>query len=101
MQVHSGELQVLDLGQGGRHLLLQVLGLWIPEEERDGLWGSLLSQGAWVGGVLSHLLTLFKTLLLNHELKLIYRVTSREGVLGTMKVGKRISRVVSIVGTGA
>ena len=67
MQVHCGELQVLDLGQGGRHLLLQVLGLWIPEEEWNCLRGSLLSQSAGVGGVLSCLLTLSRNFLLNHE----------------------------------
>ena len=53
VQVHCGEMQVLDLGQGGRHVPAQGLGLWLPEQEWNSLWGSLLSQSARVGYVLS------------------------------------------------
>ena len=53
VQVHCGEMQVLDLGQGGRHVPAQGLGLWLPEEKWNSLWGSLLSQGSRVGSVLS------------------------------------------------
>ena len=53
VQVHCGEMQVLDLGQGGRHVPAQGLGLWLPEQEWNGLWGSLLSQSARVGYLLS------------------------------------------------
>ena len=64
MQVHCGEMQVLDLGQGGRHVPAQGLGLWLPEQGWNSLWGGLLSQGARVGYVLSSsdssLLTMYR-----------------------------------------
>ena len=72
MQVHCGEMQVLDLGEGGRHVPAQGLGLWLPEQEWNSLWGSLLSQGARVGCLLSSSdpsnLTLYLIHIFSHEL---------------------------------